>query len=416
MAEIVQSLFGVTPQMYQQQQANQADARALQFAQLSPFEQANFSIGRGASQLVGALGGQDPQLQMISARNQIAQQIDFTNPESINAAIRQLGESGDTQGAMMLNDVNLKAQSERALVTQRTAAAGASNAAAAASGREKLPVVPTTNELTNARAIAALAGPPGSPEYNAAFTEEYSKLTAKPEKKGPAVGAEREAVSGELFNVPFENLTQTQKAVVNKRVDDSNVRTSRAGATQLVLPGEKALVDVPRFRNTVQATIDPQLKAINSADQALTALEDSLKTGNFASFRAGQVQFARAISGAGDLSRQELAAAGADPALIGGSADYISKLFTSVPTADTQRKMIKTVEAIRTVASGKARAEVEQQRKIALNSPGYNVEAVNQALTFLELAPRPTEGGSGDSLAERARAEQARRRANAGGR
>jgi len=412
MAEIVQSLFGVTPQMYQQQQANQADARALQFAQLSPFEQANFSIGRGASQLVGALGGQDPQLQMLSRRNQIAQQIDYNNPESIAEGARLLSGAGDSQGAMMLAEVGRKALSEQALVTQRTAAAVASNASAV---RERTIATPTTPDITNARAFADSAGALGSPEYNAAFIAKLNEFTTKPKDKGPAFGAEREAVSRELFNVPFENLTQTQQAVVNKRVDDSTKSTARAGATQLVLPGQKELVDVPKFRNTVQATIDPQLKAINSSDQALTALQDSLATNNFASFRAAQVMFARAISGAGDLSQRELNAAGADPALIGGSADYISKLFTSTPTADTQRKMIKTLEAIRTVASAKARTEVEQQRKIALNSPGYNVEAVTQALTFPELAQRPTAGGSGGSIAEQAKAELARR-ANAGGR
>jgi hypothetical protein len=71
--DIVQSLFGVTPDMYQQQQARQADARALQFAQLTPMQQAQYGIGRGAYGLAGAIGGalgaQDPELQRISARN-----------------------------------------------------------------------------------------------------------------------------------------------------------------------------------------------------------------------------------------------------------------------------------------------------------------------------------------------------------
>jgi len=40
------------------------------------------------------------------------------------------------------------------------------------------------------------------------------------------------------------------------------------------------------------------------------------------------------------------------------------------------------------VAAKKASTEVEQQRKIALRSPGYNVDAVTEALTFPELAPR----------------------------
>jgi hypothetical protein len=100
------------------------------------------------------------------------------------------------------------------------------------------------------------------------------------------------------------------------------------------------------------------------------------------------VQFARAIAGAGDLSQRELKAAGADPSLLGGTADYLSSLFTSTPTTDTQNKIRTTLEAIRKVAAKKSSAEVEQQRKIALRSPGYNPDAVTEALTFPELAPR----------------------------
>jgi len=41
--EIVQTLFGVTPESYQQQQAALADQQALQYARLSPFQQANYA-------------------------------------------------------------------------------------------------------------------------------------------------------------------------------------------------------------------------------------------------------------------------------------------------------------------------------------------------------------------------------------
>ena len=90
MADIVQSLFGVTPEMYQQRQAQQADAAAQQYAQLSPMQQAQAGIYRGAYGLAGALGGQDPQLRLISARNSIAKQIDYNNPESIMQGVQSL--------------------------------------------------------------------------------------------------------------------------------------------------------------------------------------------------------------------------------------------------------------------------------------------------------------------------------------
>jgi hypothetical protein len=170
-----------------------------------------------------------------------------------------------------------------------------------------------------------------------------------------------------------------------------------------VLPGDKALVDIPGFRAKVQSTIDPQAKAVFAADNALTNIQDSIDTGNFASYRAAQVQFAKAIAGAGDLSQKELAAAGADPSLLGGTADTLSRLFTSTPTLDTQNKMKRTLEAIKKVSTDKANAEIDRQRKIALRSPGYDAAAVNAALDFPEFSAAPAAAGGG-TLAEQAAA------------
>lgn len=386
--DIVQSLFGVTPQAYQQAQQDRADAQALQYARLSPFEQANFAIGRGATGLAsaigGALGGQDPQLQMISARQAISKQINYNDPTSIQQGVRMLSEAGDTQGAMMLADVARQAQSEIAQTGQRSAAATASLAQA---GRERTQASP--KEVQLAREVALLSGfEEGTPQYNTAYAESLREQMAPKEPKGPGFGTDREAVAAEVYGKVFGDLTQAEKAAVNKRVEEEGGRKAAAGAAKFSMPGTKALVDIPDFRRKVQATIEPQAKTIYSADQALQAIEDSLSTGNFASYRAAQVQFAKAIAGAGDLSARELKAAGADPSLLGGTADYLSTVFSSTPTADTQNKIRKTLEAIRKVAANKATAEVDRQRNMALRSPGYDSEAVKEALTFPELAPR----------------------------
>jgi hypothetical protein len=127
MAEIVQSLFGITPDMYQQSQQARADQQAMQYARLSPFEQANFAIGRGANMLGGVigrgLGGEDPELARITARQQISGQINYADPASIARGVEMLQQAGDGQGAMMLADVYRKAESEQALAQQRRAQA-----------------------------------------------------------------------------------------------------------------------------------------------------------------------------------------------------------------------------------------------------------------------------------------------------
>jgi len=420
MAEIVGSLFGITPDLYERQLAAQDQARAIQMARLAPGVRGAAMIQSGAAQLgrgVGnLLGAQDPQLQLISARNQVARQLDQNDPNSFTRASQMLAQMGDTQGAMALADAGRKAQAELALIGQRNAAAQASIAQAT---RERAPpAAPTTADLTNARAIAALAGSEGSPEYNAAFNTEYRRLTAPKEAKGPSFGAEAERVAAELFdNKPYADLTPTQKAVVNKRLETEG--RARTPSQTFVLPGDKALVDIPGFRAKVQSTIDPQAKAVFAADNALTNIQDSIDTGNFASYRAAQVQFAKAIAGAGDLSQKELKAAGADPALLGGTADYISTLFSSTPTLDTQNKIKRTLQAIRKVSTDKANAEIDTQRKIALRNKNYDPDAVNAALDFPEFRAAPAAAAGGGTLAEQAAAELKRRqgaRPTAGGR
>ena len=104
--DIVQSLFGVTPQAYQQAQQDRMDAQALQYAKLDPFQQANYAIGRGAFGLAGALGGalggQDPELQRITMRQQIAGQLDPNDLSTFDRGIEMMRQGGDGQGAMML--------------------------------------------------------------------------------------------------------------------------------------------------------------------------------------------------------------------------------------------------------------------------------------------------------------------------
>jgi len=117
--DIVQLLFGVTPEMYEQQQAAAADKRALALAQLDPMQRAEFNIGRSAYQLAGALGGPDPELQRISARQSIAKQIDFNDPASIQQAITTLQQSGDITGAMQLMQVADQATQRQALSAER---------------------------------------------------------------------------------------------------------------------------------------------------------------------------------------------------------------------------------------------------------------------------------------------------------
>jgi hypothetical protein len=136
MAEnIVAGLFGMTPQMYGEQQRRSSLREGIELAQLDPAARGAAMTYAGARGLGGALAGamgiEDPQLKLVSARNTIAQQIDQTNPESIMKGAQMLAQMGDQQGAFALADLARKAQSEMALTQQRRAAEQSSLATAA---------------------------------------------------------------------------------------------------------------------------------------------------------------------------------------------------------------------------------------------------------------------------------------------
>ena len=239
MAEnIVAGLFGLTPQMYQNQQYGQDLNRGIALAQLSPGAAAQAglqaSVGQLGRGIAGAMGIEDPQLKMISARQQVLGQVDQSDPTSLLNGAKILAQMGDQQGAFALSDFARKAQVQIAEQQQRLAAGRASDAAAT---RERQPAVnpniqlaaeiaslkdgitqleaaeqtpenlrtkniltyklaelerlsnkdkpdATTNEFKNASALALIAGPVGSPEYKARFATEFERLTAKNEGRG----------------------------------------------------------------------------------------------------------------------------------------------------------------------------------------------------------------------------------------
>ena len=192
--DIVNALFGVTPESYQQAQQARMDAQALQYAKLDPFQQANYAIGRGANMLGGAiggaLGGQDPELQRITMRQQIASQINPNDPTSIEQGIVALQQGGDPQGAFMLQSEYQKMKESGALIGQREAAGKASLAAAAREAKQGIDKdIQVAEEISSLQErIRQFSDLPASPQRDQALRlasiklQELERLSAKAEK------------------------------------------------------------------------------------------------------------------------------------------------------------------------------------------------------------------------------------------
>jgi hypothetical protein len=111
----VMGLFA-DPQQIQQAQQQAALQRGIQLAELDPFQRASAQLYQGGymagGAIGGALGGQDPQLQMASARQSILRGVDQADAGSLRKAAQQLADMGDLQGANALAQQSVAIQAK----------------------------------------------------------------------------------------------------------------------------------------------------------------------------------------------------------------------------------------------------------------------------------------------------------------
>ena len=230
MAEnIVAGLFGMTPQMYQNQQYQQDLKRGYELAQLDPGAAARAQLPAGIGQIgrgiAGAMGIEDPQLKMISARNTIAQQIDQTDPESILKGAQMLSQMGDQQGAMALAQYARQAQGDVAQTQQRRAAAMASEAAAK---RERVQADPFQKLVESGKYTPASLA-----EFQISGKPADLVLYEKPEKPTKiSYGPEADRVAVAEFGKPFSDLTQAEAKAVDTLLEKRGLKVAKEGAAQ----------------------------------------------------------------------------------------------------------------------------------------------------------------------------------------
>lgn len=107
MATDIAGLFGLTPESYKLAQEQQAQAQAMKFAEMDPFQRANYGLFLGGRQLAGgigqALGVQDPMLQQISQQQALLKTVNLADPASLIQAAQQAA-TFNPQLAMSLAD------------------------------------------------------------------------------------------------------------------------------------------------------------------------------------------------------------------------------------------------------------------------------------------------------------------------
>lgn len=311
--DIVQGLFGLTPEAYQAEQNRQAQAEALRFAQLDPFQQANYGLYMGGRQLGGlvgqALGAQDPQLQMISKTQSLLRGINPSDEASIEAGIQEAAQFNpqlafslkDTLQQLRLNKSKIGA--EAALTEQRL--------------REKKAADPFEQLLRTAKYTpASLAkykdsGNPADLELSEKETKANIKEIGVAATTGEAVYLDvnndkqyiytTDAQGNQVrkpYNGPVDRTTAKVTATATAKGEE-------AFTTELGKLDAKAVAEAQKARDASIATV----KALNTL---ASYPDERLISGTFANNRVGIANFLNTVG----------LASGADKERISNSQQY----------------------------------------------------------------------------------------------
>jgi len=285
--------------MLKRQAAMQNEAMA--FAQLTPMQQAQFGFYRGGQQLGdalgGALGGKDPQLQMISLQQQILSELDPSDPEQQLRVAQKYARTAP-ELAMKIAD------SARTALVRIKQAKGAS----------KLNV---TAKVQEAEAYASKFGIEGSVEYNNAYKEYLQgaeKLSDKQTVSNAVSGLKADLRILEKQPQPNQEAIQRIKDQIQSVLFEGDVdqTTSNVSATasqkgetafseQLGKIDAKQVEDAMLLRNNSISALGT-LEKLNKLDQ------QGLISGSFATGRVGAANILATIGLISEKDQGTLAA------------------------------------------------------------------------------------------------------------
>ena len=278
----------------QQQFAQRANLAPLQKASILG-QQAGYRLGQGIG---GALGGTDPQLDLISKRNALLGRLDPSDPTSFMKVAEAAAQMGDAQFAIAIAQEGRKAQSEINLAQQR--------------GAEKM-----TGEQRNALQYASQFGTPDTQAFKDAFKERFDQLTLKAgkenkpfefeakearlqelksglrvlenqpvpnkeaiqrlkdsiqaiegvekQKSTPSFGTEAERKAKSMYGKQYADLTQEQATAVDKAVEVSEQTKAKLTAPPLAQQAKQTL----QSKTDIASKIENE--ALTASDQITLA-------------------------------------------------------------------------------------------------------------------------------------------------
>ena len=376
MAEsIMGGLFGMTPESYQDTRQQLEQAQALQQAQLDPYAAVNYMAARAGQQLGrgigGLLGGQDPQLQIISARNAVMREVDPNNPESIMAGAQKLAQV-DPEGATRLANYAREAQVK---ITQATR--NLREARGLSVGQD---VLKAETEAAYRAAIREIKGREPTPENVNALQVYEDKLAALTRTKEAAPLDIQKAQDYRKALIK-EGAPATQIAEVDRYI--KGLEGGRG--TTVTMPEIKLPTDINALARGYEEAIKDDVNVKNLSFNAKGLINQAATSNNPSAWEAARTQVAKAV-GEGKLSNEDIARTGVDPTLIGGVRDWIDKKVTGVPDQKTQQALYVVASYLEKNASQRI-AEKRNNRVAMAKQVNPSVDAAAMFPDYSGAAP-----------------------------
>ena len=298
MADIA-SLFGLTPEGLSQQRYQQDLKQGYELAQLDPGAAARATLQSGVGQLgrgiAGMMGVEDPQMKLISARQQIINQVDQTNPESMLKGAQTLANMGDQQGAFALADYARKAQESIALAQQRIAAANRERQQAIP---EKLQIADRLSQLN--MALDKLNAMEASPERDQAVNNVTRSIKAI-EQQLPKDQAEKLSVFGQSLvdaglTPGTEPFTKRMNEYLNAKLEGTKKGAGNVSIGAITVDSGAASKEAGKIIGANVANVEQQYSLQTAYKDAIGLLDKGIYGGAF----GPEKQFVAKYTGVGD--------------------------------------------------------------------------------------------------------------------
>ena len=303
MAEVMNSLFGITPESLMARRDQELQAQAMQYAKMDPFQRATSQIYMGANRLGGAVGGllgaQDPEMMRLQQRQGMMQGLDLTNPESlkqgIEAAMRNndyalVGELTDRYEAANKNALNTRVQ--ESVITKNTAER---NAAATPAEIQKANTIAATKRAI--RSLEAGEKTPETLESLQVYKDQLAALEATGTKTTQSELGKLLAERSTLDPIKDKASYDAYTAKIKKLTTGGGIGSEIAAGLGPIMgaiakgqaqkSGEAAGADAGKQA----AAIEGKYTALNSVEDALDVVSKGIYAGGYGPLQEGLAKY-----------------------------------------------------------------------------------------------------------------------------